>query len=70
MPEPTTIQEAIERAAIDGVRSVSSDGTSVTARDIDEMVRAQRFLEERDAAKRRGQWPFRMFRMRPKGPGA
>lgn len=67
--EPTTPAEAIESAALDGVQSVTSDGTTVRARPVDELIKADRYLEERSArsTRRAGRFPFKMFRLRPGG---
>ena len=48
----TTIQDAIERSAKDGVASVSVDGTSVTAMSIEKQIAADNYLRQRAAAAR------------------
>ena len=67
MAEPT-IQEAIERAAIDGVASVSIDGTSVTAMPIEKQIAADNYLRQRAAVARNHLgWTFR--KIQPGGCG-
>lgn len=70
MTTPTTPAEAIEQAALDGVKSVSSDGHSATARPISELIDADKHLAARSANVRKKIWPVRMMRLRPRGPGA
>ena len=45
-----TIESRIEQDAIDGVASVSTDGTSVTAMSIDDRIKAAKFVAGRAAA--------------------
>lgn len=52
MATATTIQEAIERTALDGVASVSADGVTVTAVDIDTQIIAANYLQQRAAVAR------------------
>jgi hypothetical protein len=45
-----TIADRIERDAIDGVQSVSVDGTSVTAMSIDDRIKADQYVASKAAA--------------------
>lgn len=65
--EPTTPAEAVEKAGIDGIKSVSSDGTTVHARSVDELIKADQYTAARSHAKKKGRLPFKMFRLRPGG---
>lgn len=47
-----TIQTSIEQAAIDGVASVSTDGTSVSSMSIDERIKADAYLKSQAARSR------------------
>ena len=45
-----TIDDAIERAAIDGVQNVSADGVSVTSMDPLKQIEVAKYLDRKSAA--------------------
>jgi hypothetical protein len=49
MPAPTTPEEAIEQGAL-GPQSVTTDGTTVTARAISELIKADNHLAAKRSA--------------------
>ena len=49
MPAPETPEEAIEQGAL-GPQSVTVDGNNVTARSIDELIKADQYLAGKRAA--------------------
>jgi len=63
-----TIASNIERDAIDGVQSVSVDGTNVGAMSIDDRIKAARFVAAQQAAAR-NHLGLRFVKLVPPGGG-
>lgn len=68
MATPTTPAEAIEQAAL-GPKSVTTkDGTNVTARDMDELIKADNHVAGKTAASK-PHFGLRMTKLIPPGGG-
>jgi hypothetical protein len=50
--KPTTVEEQIERTAIDGIQSATTQGQSVTKQSISELIEADKYLQGKTAQKR------------------
>lgn len=64
----TTVSEAIEAAAIEGVSRVSVDGTSVDSMSIQDMIAADNYLKQK-AAKSRNHLGLTFRKLEPGGCG-
>lgn len=63
----TDLSDEIE-AAVTTPQSASVDGRSATARQIAELIAADKYLAEKEAAEATGtSFPFRLFRTSPPG---
>ncbi len=62
-----TVDAAIVSAASEGVSSVTSDGTTVTARSMEELIAAQKHIANQ-TAQNNGRIGIRMFKL--SNPGA
>lgn len=60
------ITDAIAENAEAGLKSVTVDGQTTTAMDIDQQIKADEYLRER-AATGKSRLPIRMFNTRPPG---
>jgi hypothetical protein len=67
MALPTTIEEAIEKAAL-GPATVTIDGQTVTAKDIAQLIEADRYLAAKTAATK-SHFGLRFTKLVPPGTG-